>query len=99
MKSEFNNLGQIMGCYFHQDWPYEFDNDIDVLQTIVKSEPREKIIASINEIDELLLKAPPEDELKTILLEEIGCYFEPSSQEITCKQWLKRVREIFSKTL
>lgn len=93
---KFNVLGQLLGCYFHQDWPEEFDSDASALQTIIDTEPKEKVLAGAEEIGELLGSSFPEERLKTILVDEIGCYFEPSSLGITCEQWLKRVREKFA---
>jgi hypothetical protein len=89
-------LGQLLGCYFHQDWFEEFDSDMSALQSIVESEPKERLWAGVAEIDALLTALLPEGELKIILTDEVGCYFEPSSQGITYAEWLKRVREKFA---
>lgn len=86
-------LGQLLGCYFHQDWVDEFDSDASALQLIVESEPKEQLAAGVDEIDALLAASLPENELIAILTDQVGCYFNPSSEGITCKQWLARVRE------
>jgi hypothetical protein len=49
--TELNILEQLLGCYFHQDWLEEFDNDISALDAIVNSEPSEYLQACIKEID------------------------------------------------
>ena len=91
-----NALGQLLGCYFHQDWFEEFESDIAALHSIVESEPKERLSAGVAEIDGLLMASLPENELKTILTDEVGCYFEPTSQGITYTEWLKRVRQKFA---
>lgn len=93
-----NALAQLLGCYFHQDWPEEFDSDVSALKAIVESEPKELLSAGVLEIDTLLAVLPPEDELRAILIDKVGCYFDPSSQGITYEHWFRRVREIFAQT-
>lgn len=88
-------LGQLLGCYFHQDWPEEFDSEISALQSIVEAEPKEQISAGITEIDTLLSALLTEDELRTILIDKAGCYFDPGSLGLTYQQWLQRVRAEF----
>jgi len=92
-------LGQLLGCYFHQDWTEEFDSDVSALQSIIDSEPKEQISACIREIDALLASSLRESELKTILIDQAGCYFDPSSLGITCEEWLQRVREKFAQAV
>lgn len=89
-------LGQILGCYFHQDWPDEFDGDVTALQAIIDTEPREQIQAVATEIEMLLAAALSEDQLKEILVNKVGCYFDPKSQGATYEQWLRKVHEKFS---
>ena len=92
----YNNLealGQLLGCYFHQDWPDEFDGDESAFQAIVDSEPKEQLLAGVREIDALLAASLPESELGMLLTERAGCYFDPGSVGLTYEQWLKRVRQ------
>jgi len=88
-------LGQLLGCYFHQDWPDEFDSDESAFQAIVHSEPQERLLAGVREIDILLAASLPESELGVLMTERAGCYFDPHSVGLTYEQWLIRVREKF----
>ncbi|MFC5743176.1 contact-dependent growth inhibition system immunity protein [Dyella tabacisoli] len=90
-------LGQLLGCYFHQDWPDEFESDAVALRAIVESEPREQISSGVREIDGLLADPPSESALREILVDKVGCYFDPSSQGLSCEQWLRHVRDVFAK--
>jgi hypothetical protein len=92
----FDALRQLLGCYFHQDWPDEFERDALALQAIVEAEPREQISSGIREIDELLTDLPSESALREILVDEVGCYFDPGSQELSYEQWLRHVRDVFA---
>jgi len=93
--NNFEALRQLLGCYFHQDWPDEFDDDEAAFLVIIDSEPKEQLLAGVKEIDALLGASLPEDELGALLTEQAGCYFDPSSVGLTYEQWLKRVRQKF----
>lgn len=72
---------------------------MSALQSIVEAEPKEQISAGIAEIDALLSVPLTEGELRTILIDKAGCYFDPTSLGITYQQWLKRVREEFARVV
>ena len=92
---KLNALEQLLGCYLHQDWLDEFDDDAAALRAILESEPKEQIAAGVGEIDALLAAELFENDLRTILVDQVGCYFDPSSEGLTYKQWLGRVRSAF----
>jgi hypothetical protein len=87
-------LSQLLGCYFHQDWPCEYGTDLEGLQSMVENEPRERIIKGVAEIDRFLATHRSETELCEIMTGAIGCYFNPSATGITYRDWLSRVRSI-----
>lgn len=88
-------LGQVLGCYFHQDWPDEFDSDHAALQEILKAESIERLKICAEEIEEILNAHLSESDLRELLINEVGCYFEPASNGMTYKQWLVVVQEKF----
>ena len=96
MKLKLDALEQLLGGYLHQDWGDEFTSDTAALHAINESEPEERIAAGIAEIDALMAAALPESELRTILVDQVGCYFDPGSEELTYEQWLGRVRSTFT---
>lgn len=95
MERQKNALGQLLGSYFHQDWPDEFGSDFEALQAIVEFETADQLRDGVKEIDLLLNESYSEVELRDILINEIGCYFEPESQGISYVNWLTRVRDAF----
>lgn len=87
-----NSLTHLLGCYFHQDWPDEFNDDNAALNAMIKSEPKERIAEGVTEIDLLLGAGLNEDELRAILIDQVGCYFDPASEGLNYTQWLCRLR-------
>lgn len=87
-------LAQLFGCYLHQDWQDEFDGDRSALQAIVESEPNDTVMEGVREIDALLEASLAEGDLRKLMIERVGCYFEPGSIGMSFGQWLVRAREV-----
>jgi hypothetical protein len=93
----YNSLKQLLGCYFHQDWPEEFDNSRQAVQAILEGEPHKQILQGIEEIDMLLSEARSESDWREIIINQIGCYFEPESEGVTYSEWLTQLKKTFQK--
>ncbi|MNT69531.1 hypothetical protein D3C72_2078570 [compost metagenome] len=91
----FEALSQLLGCYFHQDWPDEFEDDAAGIQAIIDFEPKSQIEKAAHEIDFILSSNLSEEELRALLVNAVGCYYEPNSQGINYQQWLRIVRDKF----
>ncbi|TBU80212.1 hypothetical protein DNK06_10555 [Pseudomonas daroniae] len=91
----YSILGQLLGCYFHQDWPEEFSDSSEVIHEIINSEPHDKLLAGVDELDQLLALKLSEEACREIMIAKIGCFFEPESEGLTYADWLLRVRVAF----
>jgi hypothetical protein len=94
-KSETSKIRQLLGCYFHQDWPDEFDNSDQAIQAIVQGEPRDQLLSAAKAIDQLLDLQRSEADWKTIMTDQLGCYFDPASEGLAYSDWLRKVRVAF----
>jgi len=92
--TNFHALRQLLGCYFNQDRPDEFDDDVAVANAMVANEPADLIAKGIVEINALLSGNRGEDELRAAVVERAGCYFEPASEGMRYTDWLCRLRSI-----
>ena len=90
-------LTQLLGCYFHQDWSDEFKDDRAVINEIIDIGPEEQIAKGVAEIDSILKSGISEGDLRTILIDRIGCYLEPLSIGYDYVQWLRRVRSFLKR--
>ncbi|TGN38854.1 contact-dependent growth inhibition system immunity protein [Marinobacter confluentis] len=93
-KDLFNNLEQILGAYFHQDWEEEFSSEKSVIEYILENEPPQKIISAKEAIDELLNIDMSESEYKEKIF-SMGSEYEYEVDGYTSKQWLKYLRDSF----
>jgi len=92
---KYSALGQLLGSYFHQDWPDEFNDSSEAIHEIVNNEPNDRLIAGAVELDELLSFKLTEEAYREIMIVRIGCFFEPESENQTYVEWLLRVRSAF----
>lgn len=93
MIDDFENLKQLFGGYLHQDWPDEFGSDAEAVQAMIEGDTPDTIAAAREELRELLSMQISEQELANIMVNRLGCYFEPASVGKTYREWLKGVVE------
>ncbi|MEZ2248546.1 contact-dependent growth inhibition system immunity protein [Microcoleus sp.] len=96
MNDRFPELTQFFSSYFHQDWPLEASNASEVVENYLHSESPETIEAVLAELNQLLKMSLAEPDLKTLILEELGCYYDPSSENQTVTEWLESVQQSLS---
>ncbi|MEG3917821.1 contact-dependent growth inhibition system immunity protein [Microcoleus sp. POL10_C6] len=93
MINPFPHLTQFFSSYFHQDWPLEADTPSDVVNNYRSSEPPASVEAASQELSKLLEMpiAPPD--LEALILDELGCYYDPQSENQTVREWLESVQK------
>ncbi|MEZ2239027.1 MULTISPECIES: contact-dependent growth inhibition system immunity protein [unclassified Microcoleus] len=96
MNDRFPELTQFFSSYFHQDWPLEASNASEVVENYLHSESPETIEAVLAELNQLLKMSIAEPDLETLILEELGCYYDPSSENQTVTEWLESVQQSLS---
>lgn len=90
----FDELGQLISCYFHQDWMDEFKSYLAAIEAIRTSETEKRIAESRKEIRDLLAGEPSESDLRSILIDQIGCYFQPHSIGLDYRLWLEHLYRV-----
>ncbi|MFS8119049.1 MAG: contact-dependent growth inhibition system immunity protein [Microcoleus sp.] len=93
MIDQFPYLTQFFSSYFHQDWPLEADTPSDVISNYLSSEPPESIEATSEELSKLLEMPIAPADLETFILDELGCYYDPTSENQTVREWLELVQK------
>ncbi|MEG3899734.1 MULTISPECIES: contact-dependent growth inhibition system immunity protein [unclassified Microcoleus] len=93
MINQFPHLTQFFSSYFHQDWPLEAETPSDVVEDYRNSEPPESIEAASQELGKLLKMPTAPADLEAFILDELGCYYDPKSENQTVREWLEAVQK------
>lgn len=73
----FSRLAAFLAGYLHQDWDVDYESPIEAADAFARSEPNDLVLASLDELDELLRVDMTDAELRQWLL-EVGCYYSPT---------------------
>ncbi len=92
-------LAQFLGGWFHQDWPDEgYASPADVVRAYAREETPQAVRATMKEIDSLLASRLPPTQMRRLLVDELGCAYDPTADGKTFRSWLREVHEILRKT-
>ena len=83
-------LSQLLSCYFHQDWELESASPREAVDLYLGSESKETVQRAAADLDRLLADEPGDEALSTILL-ELGCYYDPTWDGSSTREWLREV--------
>lgn len=93
MIDQFPHLTQFFSSYFHQDWQLEADTPSDVVNNYRSSEPPASVEAASQELSKLLEMPIAPADLEAFILDELGCYYDPQSENKTVREWLESVQK------
>jgi hypothetical protein len=85
-------LHQFFAAYFHEDWPEEFTNPDEAISAYVAEGRRQ------DELEELATRiasyaggCSDDKALERSLFADLGCYYVPSADRLTARDWLLHV--------
>ena len=90
-ETKFPMLAQFLGAYFHQDWLLEDANSGTIIQQYICDESPVVVNKVIQELDQLLSFSLSDAELRDVVFNVLGCYYEPEAGK-SMKEWLQWVR-------
>jgi len=91
---DFERLGQFFGAYFHEDWDTEAPDWAGLVKHFVEDHPETKSIAELAQLVDDYADNRDDETLDDLVLDELGCYYCPSSEGITMRDWLHRVSDL-----
>jgi hypothetical protein len=89
--TEFENLFNFLGGYFHQDWTLESSSADEVIDKFVHDGDTATTRAVILEIDRLLKAKTSENSLKEAL-RSLGSAYNFEADGFSASEWLRHVR-------
>ena len=90
----WNTIQNFFGAYFHEDWK-EDDPSVDaVVQRYLRSHNTKEIRDLIEDIEQYMKDHPDDDELLRLLFDDLGCYYVPTADGLTARQWMTHVVDL-----
>jgi hypothetical protein len=92
---ELPQLAQFFGGWFHQDWTDEgSDLPGDVVRRYAREETPRTVRSTMEEIDRLLASRLPPAQMRRLMVDELGCAYDPTLEGKTFRAWLREVRKL-----
>lgn len=95
--SDIADLRAFFSGYFHEDWEMDASGPDEVISQFLRSEPGtdeiNRIVAQIGRY----LGRQDDMAIERDLLEELGCYYLPSADGMSARNWLRHVADFLSK--
>ncbi|MCB0896990.1 MAG: hypothetical protein H6529_07155 [Nocardioides sp.] len=85
-------LGQLFGAYFHQDWDLDNSDEWEVLESFMRTEPRRARMLP-DEIDSVLSTIDTEEQLKSLVIDQLGAYYLADVDGGTYRAWLQEIAD------
>ncbi|WP_321945851.1 contact-dependent growth inhibition system immunity protein [Paraburkholderia sp. J10-1] len=92
MNVSYPNLDEFLGTYFHQDWREDEPTADRIVNKYLSEWPRDDALLALRELENLLSENYGDAKLRE-LLDEMGCYYDPLGDAMTCASWLSGIRE------
>ncbi len=95
-KIEFKMLKQVLGCYFHQDFDYEYGNKEEAIIDICKGYSNEYLINIVIDINNIIKYTENEKNLGDFLYEKFHFSLTPQTPGIdlnTYTEFLENIRD------
>jgi hypothetical protein len=82
---DLKNIKSFFGAYFHEDWVLENDDPLKMVEIYCSSTQRAEALKLAEDIFQFINECQ-DNEIP--LFELLGCYYDPSSERISKKDWL-----------
>jgi CdiI immunity protein len=98
--SNFSELKSFLSGYFHEDWELDGCEPDEIIFLFMKSQPSSvEVDLIVSQIGRFLDAGKYEASIERRLLEELGCYYMPSADDIDAHEWLEHVAELLKNRL
>lgn len=95
--SDVAELRLFFSGYFHEDWEMDAHEPDEAIAQFLRSEPGPDEIAQIVAQIDRYLGEKDDTAIERGLLEELGCYYLPSADALSARNWLRHVADLLSK--
>lgn len=90
----FADLKSFFSGYFHEDWETDASGPDEVISQYLKSAPDPNEINRVVTQIGCYLNGKDEAAIERGLFEEFGCYYLPTADGISARNWLRHVADL-----
>jgi len=91
--TRYPTLDYFFGVYLHEDWPDDYGNEWTALDAFMAEGPAEDPQLFRADVTRLLAEDPSEDDLRKLILDDLGCYLNPEVDGWTYREWLQALSD------
>lgn len=91
--ANFDELKNFCSSYFHEDWALEAEAPGDVVSHFLAESPTATELRTIAAQIRQFINIHPDDAgLEAALFASLGCYYQPSVDNLSARDWLEGIR-------
>jgi hypothetical protein len=88
---QFENAGQFLGCYFHQDFSFEFGEPEVAVKKFIADSDGTLRAAVAQELRQVIAECD-DRKLTDFVFLELGCYYSPERHRgVPMREWLNQI--------
>lgn len=89
---DFNELKNFFSSYFHQDWPEDAKDPMEVISVaLAQGWTPEELRVLTEQIRRFIHDHQNDEELEDAVFSELGAYYQPSADKVSARKWLEDV--------
>lgn len=92
-------LENLLGGYVNQDWDLDYSDVWEAVRAFIGDQPGSVVDEARSQLWELLNSNKSEEDLKRVLISEIGCGYWPPGDGLTFRTWLEGVAQYLGKPM
>lgn len=93
-REPWNTIHNFFGGYFNEDYDMDAPDEDAVIQSYLRDHNTKEIRNLIEDIGEYMGVHPDDAELQELLLRDLGCYYNTTSDGLTARQWMTHVVDL-----
>ena len=94
IREPWNTIHNFFAGYFHQDWKEDDPNVDAVVQRYMRDSTTQEIRDLIEDIEEYMRDHLDDADLLRLLFEDLGCFYLPTADGLTARQWMTHVVDL-----